>query len=463
MSASNSISRNEKTVLILGGTGFIGRELGILLTSLGYSVRILTRANPNTLLLPYPAKIIQWRGDIPAEAISECFAVVNLAGDSVASGRWTDEKKESIIASRRSVAASLIEAINRHHPKLRVLVQASAIGFYGDRNDLELDENSPPGTGFLAETCLAWENSLDDLPETVRKVTTRIGVVLGHGGGALSEIAEIYGKGLGAVLGSGKQYMSWIHIADICKFISEAIEIEGYSGTYNLTAPHPVQNSEFHQAMMKYFTRSSPLKVPEFVLKTVLGEKSKLVLDSQNVKPRRALAQGFKFNYTTIEQALDSLYSEKMPNSFILLQKQWVPFKRDQVWDFFSSEKNLERITPPWLNFKVVKKSSNEIENGTLIDYRLKIHGIPVAWQSEIIDFEAPNQFVDKQLKGPYKLWHHRHAFVELADGTLLIDLIHFSLPVGMLGAIFGMPLAKIDLNKIFNYRKKIIGTLFSN
>lgn len=451
-----------KTVLLVGGTGFIGEELGIALTRRGMSVRLLTRGKGPSANLAFPAESVQWGagGEVPARALAGVDAVVNLAGESVATGRWNAQKKKRILSSRVNTTEALVAAANA--AKVGVFVQASAIGFYGDTAGQETTEAGQKGRGFLADVSEAWEAPLAKLESATRAVVMRLGVVLGGGGGALNEMLTPYVLGVGAKIASGKHYMSWIHIEDICRFVKEAIDAASYRGVYNLTAPIPATYEQLHQEMVAYFGGFRSLQVPQMALKLGLGEKSSMLLMDQNVIPGRLLEQGFSFQYEDLSSCLEDVIGKTDGDCAYLNQKQWVSKNIEDVWEFFSSEKNLERITPEFLNFQVEKLSTPKIQKGSLIDYRLKIHGVPVKWRTKITSFEPQRYFQDIQLRGPYKVWHHCHYFDRLGEGTLIIDHIKFKVPFGKIGGLIAYPFVRKDVEKIFQYRRGMVAKIFN-
>ncbi len=454
----------NKTILLVGGTGFIGNELGEKLVQAGYSLHVLSRRDKTDLYLSFPAHIFYWDESqaIPPEALKNVTTIINLAGESIAAGRWTEAKKKRILSSRLSVCKAIDSALSSmENPPL--LIQASAVGFYGDQAQNQVDEESPAGEGFLAETCVQWEKATLKMKGAQRKVILRIGMVLGTTGGALPELIDIYALGVGAVLGSGNQYMSWIHIDDLCRFIIYAAENQEISGVYNMTAPQAVTNRDFHRAMSQHFFTVPKIKVPSLVLKTFLGKKSELLLIGQKVIPKRTQESGFTFQYLDIDKAMSSLLgAEKFRNCLILHKKQWLPIDIKTTWEFFSSEKNLEKITPPWLNFKVLrvknaeKEDAKTLSEGSEIDYALKVHGLPMKWRSKIVNFTPEKSFRDLQLKGPYKVWDHTHNFRSLGGGTLIEDIVRYRLPFGVAGNI-GLPLVKKDVGNIFQFRRETI------
>ena len=452
-------------VLIVGGTGFIGNELGIELVKAGFQINLLTRKVLKKPAISYPAKQYEWQADgsIPTEAIAGVQAVINLAGESISTGRWTAQKKRRIIDSRVQAVTQVVAAVNKH--RVGVLIQASAIGYYGETDESGVDESGNPGSGFLAETSQAWEAPLQPLDSSVRKVVMRIGVVLGTTGGALPEILNPYVAGAGATIGSGRQYMSWIHIRDVCGFVLNALKKPDVQGVYNLVAPSPTTYQGLHSTLEKYFGGLGPLKVPAVFLKLALGKKSQILLISQKILPLRMLESGFKFQFTELDSCLRDLLGDVHSDCAVLHTKQWVSEGPAKVWEFFSDEKNLEELTPPFLHFHVENVSPGPIAvhgEGTEIRYRLKIHGLPFKWKSKIVNYDPPRSFQDVQLKGPYKVWHHTHNFVPLGSGTLIEDMVKFKVPLGFIGGMTGHLFVKNDVDKIFGFRRKKIAELFN-
>jgi len=288
-------------VLLTGGTGFIGDPVARALRAAGHDVTIVSR-HPGHV----PAKAIAWDG--VRDAMPETDAVVNLAGESIAEGRWTPERKARIVASRIDATRVVVEAIRTAAKRPHVLVNASAIGFYGPRGDEELDETAPAGEGFLADVCRRWEAEAFRARDLdVRVVALRLGVVLGRGGGALGKMLIPFRACLGGRIGSGKQWMSWIHRADVVGLVLAAIGNDAYAGPVNATAPAPVRNRDFTAALARAVHRPAVLPVPGIALRLALGEMATMLLSGQRVVPAAATAAGFQFAYPELAPALASL------------------------------------------------------------------------------------------------------------------------------------------------------------
>lgn len=297
-------------ILVSGSRGLIGSELIPRLKANGHQVRRLVRsaknANPSDFLWD-PA-----RGEIQGE-LKNIDGVIHLAGESIASGRWNDQKKKEIRDSRIKGTTFLSETIAALSPLPKVFLCASAIGFYGDRGSDTLDENSSNGSGFLAELCRDWEAATNPARDAgIRVVNLRIGVALSPKGGALGKMLLPFQLGLGGNVGSGEQEMSWIAIDDVAQAMVHCIENETVSGPVNLTAPNPVPNKEFTRAMGKVLSRPTVMPMPDFAARFALGEMAdELLLSSAKVLPTKLQSTGFQFAYPEIEGALRHVINDK--------------------------------------------------------------------------------------------------------------------------------------------------------
>jgi uncharacterized protein (TIGR01777 family) len=460
-------------VLITGITGLIGKEVGKILVQHGHSVVGLSRdVRKAGRELPFPVTLFPWAGGseaVPAQALSGVDAVVNLAGESIAGGRWTPARKKKIYDSRIDGTRSLINSITQNPETkntLKAFVHGSAIGYYGKHEDDVIDEEVTNGKGFLAEVTRDWEAEAERLKsdagtQQIRLVKVRTGLVFARHGGALQKMFSIFSHGLGGRLGDGKQWVSWIHIEDIANLIVFCLENQEVSGVINGVAPEPVRNDRFTIELARALARPVFLPVPEQAIRAALGEMASAVLDSQRVQPKRALELGFTYRHPELVHALHEICEPLKNGQHELLSEQWVPQSPEKIFPYFSSETNLEELTPKFLNFRVLGKSTPQIGVGTLIDYRLSVHGIPLKWRSRIEEWVSNRKFVDVQLTGPYKSWHHTHEFEPLAGGTLMRDRVLYKLPLGFLGDIaMGWRVAG-DVSTIFDFRRKKIDEIF--
>ncbi|MDW8290576.1 MAG: TIGR01777 family oxidoreductase [Armatimonadota bacterium] len=299
-------------VVVAGGTGFIGRALCQQLLTAGHEVVVLTRDPARAPgRVPSGAEVAQWSPEQPAgleETLSGADAVVNLSGESIAAQRWTPEFKQRLVDSRLVSTRTLVQALQQAQPRPKVLVNASATGIYGNRGEEELDESSPPGTGFLAELAVRWEQAAEAAREAgVRVVKLRIGIVLGEGGGALEKMLPPFRLFVGGPFGNGTQWFPWIHLDDVVGLTLHALQNESVDGAMNVVASGIVRMREFCQTLGKVLGRPSWLPVPGFALRLVAGELGETLLWSQRVVPKVALQTGYSFRYPQVEEALKNL------------------------------------------------------------------------------------------------------------------------------------------------------------
>lgn len=294
-------------VLLTGGTGFIGKELGKKLVAQNHEVVALVR-NPARARteLPYPAQLVEWKGyqyEVPSNALNDVEAVIHLAGEPVAGRRWTSRRKKEIFDSRALGTRRLVEAASKS--SIKDFISASAIGIYGDRGDEDLFEDSKEGTGFLADVCRAWEAATEPLiARSVRVVNVRIGMVLSKQGGALAKLLPLFSRGLGGALGNGSQWTSWIHLDDVTGLLLFALTHNKIMGPLNAVAPKPVTNLEFSQKLAHSLGKGLFLPVPKFALKIALGEMSEVVLSGQKVSAKKAMLSGYGYHYSDLGSAL---------------------------------------------------------------------------------------------------------------------------------------------------------------
>jgi uncharacterized protein (TIGR01777 family) len=300
-------------VLIAGGSGLIGRALTDRLLADQYHITIVSR-EPDTLReIPHGVLTTNWEKDSLVRSAAESDAIVNLAGASIASSnplemRWTNKRKSAILESRIRSGKKLSDAILESGTKPETLIQSSAIGYYGNTGQALVDETSSPGNDFLTEVCLPWEESTKQVePLGVRRVIIRTGLVFSSDGGLYPLLKLPFILYFGGPIGTGQQYLSWIHIDDLVSGIQFLIENQSAQGVYNLTAPNPVQNSEFARLMSKIIQKPNWFTVPGFLLKIALGEAATLALDGRQVFPQRLLNAGFVFQYDQLEDALKDL------------------------------------------------------------------------------------------------------------------------------------------------------------
>ena len=293
--------------MIAGGTGFLGQKLGKRLSSEGHRVQILTRQPART------PDHIAWNpdgtpGSLPAD-LEGADAVVNLAGENLAAGRWTAARKELLVSSRLLPTRTIARAIHACTRPPRVLVSASAVGYYGPHGDEPVTEATPAGTDFLARLCVDWEQEARAVDGArARLAIIRSGLVLANDGGALERMLLPFKLGLGATLGSGRQFMPWIHADDWSSLVSWLITHDNAAGAFNATAPAPVTYRTFAKTLGRVLRRPAVLRAPGVALRVAMGEMADMVVHGQRVMPAHAEQLGFQFTYRALEPALHSLH-----------------------------------------------------------------------------------------------------------------------------------------------------------
>ncbi|OBQ22349.1 MAG: multidrug MFS transporter [Anabaena sp. WA113] len=304
-------------IAISGATGFVGSRLVAKLHAEGHRILVLTRnttfaqkvfppqAFPNLEIIAYtPIVSGAWQ-----DTIAGCDGVVNLAGEPIAEGRWTPERKQEILNTRKLGTQKIVEAIAKSQPQPSVLVNTSAIGYYGTSETASFDEDSANGKDFLAQVCQEWEAEARKLKDTnVRLVILRFGIILGNGG-ALGKMITPFKLFAGGPIGTGQQWFSWIHLDDIVSLIIQALTKSTMEGVYNGTAPQPVSMNDLSTTMGKVMNRPSWLPVPGFAIEAILGDGAKVVLEGQQVLPKRTLESGFEYQYPNLQSALTQILS----------------------------------------------------------------------------------------------------------------------------------------------------------
>jgi len=283
---------------VTGGTGFIGQAVCHALRGAAHTVTIVSRDPAHA-----SGTAVGW--DAVGQAVAAADALVNLAGEPIAAGRWGPVRKEAILQSRVNATRALVDAAGAAAQRPAILVSASAVGYYGARDDELLDETAGPGTGFLAEVCQAWEREASRAEALgLRVVRLRIGMVLAGDGGALARMLPPFRAFVGGRLGNGRQWMSWIHRGDLTGLVVEALANEGYRGAVNATAPQPVRNREFVAALGRVLVRPAAFPVPGVVLRVAFGEMADMLLTGQRVLPRAAERLGYRWQYPEVLGAL---------------------------------------------------------------------------------------------------------------------------------------------------------------
>jgi uncharacterized protein (TIGR01777 family) len=469
-------------VFVTGGTGFVGRALGQRLLRDGHGVAVWTRSPETAESHVGPGiEAVDARGGDEAlrVALTRADAVVNLAGANLFEGRWTAHRKRALIDSRVGLTRRLVHAMAVVERRPTVLVSASAVGYYGDRGGEVLDEASAPADDFLARLCRDWEDAArraEDLG--LRVVRLRMGLVFGPEGGALARMLPPFRVGLGGRLGSGRQWVSWIHLLDLVEIIATALTDGRFVGPFNAVAPTPVTNRELTAVLARTVGRPARLFVPATALRLAFGEAAGVLLGGQRVVPARLAAMEWSFRYPRLEGALAAIlrpereteirrHPDPPPDldgpkpQYRLLHRTRIPAPLDDVFAFFSDAANLAVLTPPWTDLRFLTAPPHATHEGLVIDYRLRLGPFPMRWRTVIRTWDPPRRMVDVQTRGPYRLWWHEHRFEADGDGTRMEDRVWYRLPFGPLGRLAHRLVVGRLLRRIFGYRACAIDLRF--
>jgi uncharacterized protein (TIGR01777 family) len=305
-------------LLLTGCTGFIGRELIPLLIKEGHSLTVISRQSKGKLqaiandqninvIQMNPADSSSWNKEEIQNSLRSCEGIINLAGEPIAEKRWTENHCKEIKNSRIETTKNLVRNLSNLKKSPKVFINASAIGFYGSHPQTIFTEESVSGDDFLANLCKEWESIANNKPRGTRLVILRIGIVLAKDGGALGKMLPIFRAGLGGPIGDGKQWMSWIHRTDLCNLIKESVKNSSFSGVFNGVAPNPVSMNEFSNLLGKVLGRPSLLAVPGPILKLILGDGARVVLEGQNVQSQRFNKLKYKFTFPRINDAFKAI------------------------------------------------------------------------------------------------------------------------------------------------------------
>jgi uncharacterized protein len=465
-------------VFITGATGFIGRALVPLLQRDKHAVVVGARSavRARSLLGADVEVISSDTGfDSLVSAVRECDAIVNLAGEPIMGGRWTSRRRVALEASRVELTSALVRALAASSPRPSVLVSASAVGVYGDRGDEVLTELSRAADDFLGGLCQRWERAaLAAEQQGVRVVLLRTGVVLGKGGGALARMLPPFRLGVGGPIGSGRQYLSWIHLHDLVRVIAVSLTDNRYRGPVNTVAPEQVDGRNFARALGRALHRPALLPVPSLALKTMFGRAATVLLASQRVEPRRLVEREFAFEFPTLDAALTDIVggatvsvvpahdapAEARTARYELRTRTVLDAPMGEAFGFFSRAENLGLITPGAMNF-TIRGAVPPMAAGAAIDYTLRVGPVPMQWRSRITTWEPGRVFVDRQEIGPYRLWWHEHWFRDDGIRTIMEDRVYYAPPLGVIGRLANRLFIVPMLRAIFQYRSDVIRLRF--
>lgn len=373
------------------------------------------------------------------------------------------------------VTEQLVRAMAEAKTRPRVFVSGSAVGYYGDRADERLTEASSGGDDFLARLCRRWESAAVDAERLgTRVVLLRTGVVLGRAGGALAQMLPPFQLGVGGPVGSGTQYLPWIHLHDLVKIIAVALVDDRYRGPVNGVAPEQATSRTFARALGRALHRPALLPVPALALKAIFGEAATVLLASQRVEPRALEQREFAFDFPTLDAALQDIVggasvtiapASSRPEGagaarYELRTRTVIAAPLEETFAFFSKAANLGVITPAAMRF-AIQGQVPPMAAGAVIDYRVRVGPLPVHWRTRITTWEPGRRFVDLQERGPYRVWWHEHTFQADGGRTVMEDRVYYTPPLGLVGRLANRVFIRSTLRKIFQYRGDVIRLRF--
>lgn len=466
-------------ILILGGTGFIGRPMIARLQGRGHKIHCLSRDIDRASDL-LGEGIVLLDLDLPPgefkKEIEFADVVINLAGEPLAGVRWNNFKKKKFHDSRIGLNEIISKYISECENRPSLFISASAVGVYGDRGDELLSEDSLPATDYLSNLCLDWENAaLKSEEHGVRVCTLRLGIVLGREGGVLKQVMPSFELGIGSYLGDPNQMVPWIHILDVIRAIEFCIDTD-INGPINIVAPQASTSKNFANILKDISKAKIIIRIPFIMLRLIFASGSRVLTNSQNAVPGKLLQNGFKFEYESLEEALknevtpDSIQISKtsrfiddlgIKGQYKLLTSITLNSSAEETFSFFASPLNLGLSTPDWMGFKILDIPDELTQNSTIL-YKIKLGPIYMKWCTLIVKWQPSDLFIDFQAKGPYSLWWHEHTIKSLTkDSSIMEDMVTYKVPFGIFGRIAHKFFIRRILNRIFNYRRFIMRLRF--
>ncbi|MER3521141.1 MAG: TIGR01777 family protein [Acidimicrobiia bacterium] len=490
-------------IAVLGATGFIGKAISLFLRSRGHAVLACVRSDEKgRRVLGFDCELFVDPSGVPDEdALSRCDAVVNVAGSPLVGRRWSERRIRDAENSRILLTERLVKTLAGASLRPRVLVSASAVGYYGagSISNPPFEESDPPGSGFLSDLCVRWENAAQRADSLgMRVVIPRLGVVLGRFGGVLEVLEPLFRSGMGASIASGEQPFSWIHTTDVCRAVANFVEEDTFEGPVNLVAPTQTTYKEFVQSLALELGTKVRLSIPAEALRLALGEGSLSLLEGQRVIPSKLAEGGFDFAFPELKVALADLFkpikmltSKKvLPEEVfegdcslqfmspirgrpgVLIQSSFkVAAEKDEVFRFYSVPGNLAALIPPRIGFRILE-APLKAKNGSVVLYEVKAGPISKRYSGKIFCISEPKEFFDMTEGNSRIRWFHRHRFEDIdvpsdnkserhfnrKRGTVIRDDLWFTLPATsrMPLLAFTGQLGTLVSRALFEYRAQV-------
>ena len=453
-------------VLVTGATGLIGRHVCKQLLHAGHQLTVITRSKKKyDEIVGLPACILEHdltKGLLRSSPILESIEVIlHLAGENVARSRWSKAFKQKLYDSRVKTTQHLLDSfIHLKQKKLSLIISASGIGIY-DSSDKKCDEQTPTykNSSFFSHLCHSWEKCVDEKGHQLssRVIKVRLGPVLARQGGMLAQMEPYARAGILGRMPGKDFWISWIHIEDVIRGLMFCIDNNKINSVVNFTSPEPCLYSNFVHALNQTFKKRDFLPPPKFLLSTLHGEMIDVLTKSHQILPKKLIDQGFSFDFPKVDMAFANLYTD-----FLLPLRyegsQWISKDKSAVFDFFSSPKNLEKITLPQFRFQLIEPYPSRIEKNVEMDYKIHIYGLNIKTKTKIVAYKPPDLFVDEEVRGLFHKWRHLHKFQSLAGGTLIEDCINYQLPYRL--NLLAHRIATNRIKEMFDYRRKMISRL---
>lgn len=460
----------QGTVLLIGGTGFLGKLVGMHLTEHGYTVTTVALEDPSDFIsLGYPCTYHQWDGVslLPDEALVQdgqtIDIVINLAGDPLSSDRWLARKRKAIVESRIRAVEVAVDAANRCQAK--TLIQASSLDYYGDAGGEEVTEDSPVGRGFWPEAIARWERAASTLNAVTRLVVLRIGEVYSLFGGTFRERHIWYCMRVGAPIVDRRRFLGWIHSRDFTRLVQQTIEDASFEGPINATAPEPCSYAELHREFCRYYPGFLRLPVPYWVKRLVFGREMVKTRFNRRPLPIKALKREFEFEYPTIASCMAELLDRNVPRSFYHTRNLWLPTTVEEYWEFMEKAENWPGLNPASFRMVLQDCSKNKrIGEGVDFSFDLYFFGfIKSTWAMKHVNLKKPHFAQSITQEGSMEMLEMTSWYTEVAGGMRVDEMMRYQFPGGALmnpiSYLFAIPVNKTIFDHRLRFLQKTFGT----